>query len=64
MQDDNGVQSAQAPSNINDIASVENPAYDQMRQDWNNGQYVSGVDGFDDNNNPIFGDNGSYNAAL
>ncbi|KAB8213047.1 hypothetical protein BDV33DRAFT_210587 [Aspergillus novoparasiticus] len=48
----------------NNIVNAENSAYDQIRQNWNNGIYAPGVDGFDDNNNPIFGDRGDYDAAV
>ncbi|KAF5854788.1 hypothetical protein ETB97_011568 [Aspergillus alliaceus] len=46
------------------IVNPGNSAYDQMRQNWNNGKYIPGVDGFNDNNNPIFDDRGNYDAAV
>ncbi|KAB8213591.1 hypothetical protein BDV33DRAFT_184469 [Aspergillus novoparasiticus] len=49
---------------FNQIVNQPSPAYDSLRQSFNEGKYVPGVDGFDSSDNPIFGDQGKYDAAV
>ncbi|KAF5854930.1 hypothetical protein ETB97_010616 [Aspergillus alliaceus] len=63
----NGQAKEGVPSDMaayNQIVNQPNSAYDSLRQTFNDGKYVHGVDGFDSSGSPIIGDQGNYDAAL